>query len=198
MELKDFSAVNTSIEEGHYINGYDAIKVVKTGKMNEYDTDSYAVLSGLELHNGTIEVDMLSRLAPDAPDFARGFIGLAFRIDSAGFECFYIRPTNSIKTCDDPVRRSHGCQYFSYPGYTFEFFRKKGIAKYEREIDCGLDEWVHLKIDVEGETASFSLNNDRPILTVDKLFGGDKSGGIGLFVDIGTEGYFKDLVIDKR
>lgn len=49
---------------------------------------------------------MLSRLLPDNPDFARGFIGIAFRIneDNSQFESFYMRPMNG--RIDDPTRRS--------------------------------------------------------------------------------------------
>lgn len=38
-------------------------------------------------------------------DFARGFIGIAFRIDDedSTFESFYVRPTNG--RIDDPVRK---------------------------------------------------------------------------------------------
>ena len=38
---------------------------------------------------------MLSRLLKDAPDFARGFIGIAYCIneDDTKFESFYVRPT---------------------------------------------------------------------------------------------------------
>jgi hypothetical protein len=33
---------------------------------------------------------------------------------------------------------------------------------------------------------------------VDKMLGNHKSGGVGLYVDIGTVGYFKDLKVTKR
>ena len=35
----------------------------------------------LEFHNGAIEVEVASDLAPDAPSYARGFVGVSFRID---------------------------------------------------------------------------------------------------------------------
>jgi hypothetical protein len=48
-------------------------------------------------HDGTIEVDIASDLAPDAPAYARGFVGVSFRMDSAlRFENIYLRPTNGI------------------------------------------------------------------------------------------------------
>ena len=52
---------------------------------------------GVEFSNGTIEVKVLSRLLPSAPEMARGFIGVAFRIneDSSKFESIYVRPKNA-------------------------------------------------------------------------------------------------------
>jgi len=43
------------------------------------------------------------------------------------------------------------------------------------------------------------LNGDKqPVLTVDGLkHGPDFSGGIGLWVDIGTEGFFSGLTVEK-
>ena len=147
-----------------------------------------------------IEVEMLSRLLPDAPDFARGFIGIAFRIspDDSEFESFYIQPTNAMT--DDPVRRAHGCQYFSYPGYTFAYFREYGIGGFEAPMNCGLDEWVKLKAVIHDDTAAFYLNgSEAPVLAVSGLkHGANAAGSVGFFVDIGTEGYFNDLVISQE
>ena len=36
---------------------------------------------------------------------------------------------------------------------------------------------------------------DNPVLDVSDMKLGDSSGNIGIFVDIGTEGYFKDIEI---
>jgi len=38
----------------------------------------------MDFHDGTIEVDIASDMAPDAPSYARGFVGVSFRIDRAG------------------------------------------------------------------------------------------------------------------
>ena len=150
------------------IDNEKVLRVIKSGKINEYDENTYAKLVDSSFHNGIIEVKMLSRLLKEAPDFARGFIGIAYRIheDDTKFESFYVRPTNG-RQCDDPVRKQHGCQYFSYPTYTFAYFR------------------------------IFYLNDDlQPSLVVDQMIH-DKSmrGNIGFFVDIGTEAFFKDLKI---
>ena len=83
---------------------------------SEPDINTYIQIDGSDFHNGTIEVDVCAGLLPDAPDYSRGFIGIVFRAaeDGREFESFYIRPTNG-KGCTDPVRKAHGCQYFSFP-----------------------------------------------------------------------------------
>ena len=90
----------------------ETVRVWKVGSL-EPDINTYAGIEGSDFHNGTIEVDVCGRLLPDAPDYSRGFIGIVFRAaeDGREFESFYIRPTNG-KDCTDPVRKSHGCQYF--------------------------------------------------------------------------------------
>lgn len=54
-----------------------------------------------------------------APDFARGLIGIAFRInnDDLTFEFFYIKPISGQTT--DPFIKKHAVQYFSYPEFNF-------------------------------------------------------------------------------
>ena len=112
------------------------VRVVKNEKIEKWDENTYAKVNGVSFHNGVIEVKMLSRLLPDAPDYARGFIGIVYRANEADceFESFYIRPANG-RDCKEPMRKAHGCQYFSYPGYTFEYFREFGIGDYEAPVD---------------------------------------------------------------
>ena len=181
------------------IDGTPALRVTKAReRYGEFDADTFARLADAPaFHNGTIEVDMMSRLLSDAPDYARGFIGIVFRVDERDteFESYYIRPTNAMT--DDPVRRAHGCQYFSYPGYTFAYFRHHAIDGYEAPIASGLDEWVHLKAVIEDGRAAFYLNgSDEPTLTVDGLkHGPNARGAVGLYVDDGTEAFFRNLTV---
>lgn len=73
----------------------------------------------VDFKDGSIEVDVASDLASDAPAYARGFIGVSFRIDSqARFESIYLRPTNS--QADDQIRRNHpyNTQVFQISGLT--------------------------------------------------------------------------------
>ena len=162
------------------------------------DENTYAKISGVDFHNGTIEADVRGGLLPDAPDYARGFIGIVFRAgaDDSEFESFYIRPTNG-KGCDDPVRKAHGCQYFSYPGYTFSYFREFGITKYENSVDTiALNEWSRIKAVIEDDRGTFWVDGVE-VLTVNGFkHGPGARGSVGLYVDIGTDGLFKNLEIE--
>lgn len=177
------------------LDGEPAVRVVKNVRENEYGLRSCAVVPGCDFCNGVIEVDVRSRILPDAPDLARGFIGIAFRVPKSDgpFECFYLRPANG--RCDDPERRAHAVEYFSYPNYTFAYFRAKGITKYEASADIGLDEWIHVRIEVNG-TCGKLYTNGVNVLSVEDMKGReDACGSLALFVDIGTEGFFKNLKV---
>ena len=194
VNAENFQAIHTSVENA-LLDGETVLRVVKSEKVECFDEDTYARLLDFNFHNGTICVEMRSRLLPDAPEFARGFIGIVFRInrDNSEFESYYVRPTNGRHP--DPVRRAHGSQYFSYPGYTFSYFREHGISGYEAPCDIGLDEWITLKAVIQDATAAFYVNAmDAPVLVVEGLkHGTDARGGIGFYVDIGTEAFFRNL-----
>lgn len=179
------------------LNGEKVLRVEKHEKLDIFDENTYVLVNGAQFHNGTIEVKMLSRLLPDAPDFARGFIGIVFRVNENGseFESYYVRPTNGRHP--DPVRASHGSQYFSYPGYTFAYFREHGITGYEAPCDIGLDEWIDLKAVIHDENAEFYVNDmENPVLCVNGMkHGKGIKGGLGFYVDTGTEAFYKDLKV---
>lgn len=186
--------VSMSVEE---LQGKEVIKVIKSPNIEEVDQATFVKIKSTNFQNGTIEVSVLSRLLPDAPELARGFIGVAFRInkDNTKFENIYIRPTNA--RAHDQVRRNHSIQYFSFPDFPFMRTRKETPEKYESYADMALNEWIKLKIIVEASKALLYINDaTQPSLIVNDLkHGADSSGAIGLWVDIGTEGYFADLKI---
>lgn len=66
---ENFEAVHTFVEEVIF-DSRSALRVTKKDKINQYDENTYAKVKDLQFHNGTIEVKLLSRLLPDAPDFA--------------------------------------------------------------------------------------------------------------------------------
>ncbi len=189
--------VNMSITN---IDGKKAVRVSRDTATQGADMPTFVRLKNTDnFSNGTIEVTLLSRLLPTADAGARGFIGLAFRInkDNSKFESIYIRPTNG--RADDQLRRNHSTQYFSYPDYKFDRLRKEAEGKYESYADMGLNEWIKMKIVVKDAQAKLYLNNNpQPVLIVNDLkLGAVNSGAIGLFVDGGTDAFFRDIKVMK-
>lgn len=165
------------------------------------DEPHYARLLGLEdFENGTIEVEMYSQLkVPASYSGIAGFIGLYFRIqqDDSAFESIYVRP--KVGRSDNQLRRNHTVQYFSYPDYKFDTLRKIAPFRYEGSAPVALNEWFTMRIEVNGEAAELFINDlKHSSFIVDKMLGTSKKGFVGLYVDIGTIGYFRDLKVTKR
>jgi hypothetical protein len=182
------------------MEGKEVLKVVVDTTIKTFDEPTFVKIKDVNFKNGTIEVKLLSRILKNAPAFARGFIGLAFRIDenNSKFESIYIRPTNG--RVDDQIRRNHSIQYFSFPDYKFEHLRKESPEKYESYADMGLNEWITMRIEVQGLKAQLYLNNNKQpsLIVTDLKLGENQSGTIGLWVGNWTEGYFKDLRVSKK
>lgn len=193
-ETAHLTPVHTALEyckEG----GETILRVSKIEKLEQDDTNTFVRLDGVDFHNGVVEVDVCGKLLPDAPPHARGFIGIVFRVNDTNseFESFYIRPTNG-RACTDPIRRQHACQYFSFPGYTFSYFREFGMDGYEAPVDTiALGQWSHIRAEVYGNSAVFYVN-EQEVLRVNNLkHGAEARGAMGLYVDIGTDGFFRNL-----
>jgi hypothetical protein len=182
------------------LNNKKVVKVIKDSTVIPVDEPTFVKLKNVKLKNGVIEVKVLSRLLKNAPTTSRGFIGIAFRIDdtNTSFESIYIRPTNG--RADDQVRRNHAIQYYSFPNFKFDKLRKISPEMYESYADMGLNEWITMRIEVNNKQAKLFLNEKKqPSLVVNDLkLGENTEGGIGLWVDIGTEGFFKDLKVIKQ
>jgi hypothetical protein len=98
------------------------------------------------------------------------------------------------------LQRNHSIQYFSYPDFKFDRLRKESPGVYESYTDMEMNEWIQLRIEVKGKQARLFINDHKqPSLIVNDLkLRENASGGIGLWVDIGTEGFFTDLKIRKE
>ena len=196
LNKNNIEAVNVtmSIEK---LMGKEVVKVIKDSSVKQADEPTFVKIKGINFKNGTIEVKVLSRLLKDAPAFARGFIGIAFRINDSNtkFESIYIRPVNA--RVDDQVRRNHSIQYYSYPDYKFDRLRRESPEKYESYSDMEMNKWITMRIEVKDAQAKLFLDsNKQPSLIVNDLkHGADLSGGMGLWVETGTEGFFSDIIV---
>ncbi|GAB3221049.1 hypothetical protein J0A67_06575 [Algoriphagus aestuariicola] len=192
-------------------NGKKTLKIERDLKALPFDENRleetvderhYARLVDLEdFENGTIEVKMLSQIQDPSPyPPAAGFIGVYFRIkeDDSAFESIYLRP--KVGRVDNQFARNHAVQYFSYPDYKFQTLRDKFPAgSYEGSAPVALNEWITMRIEVNGETAEMFINDLKySSFIVAKMLGKNQQGSVGLYVDIATIGYFRDLKVTKR
>lgn len=186
---------NVSIAQTNH-NGRSAIRVV--ANPNAANASSYALLKDVIFRDGAIEVDLAGQPAAGAGEAARGFIGIAFRVQDDGrYEYIYLRPTNG--RAGDQVRRNHSTQYSSYPDFDFARSRKEAPEKYESYVDLQAGEWTKYKIEVEGRKARLYVHGtDQPCLIVDDLKLDPHEGGVALWVGPGTEGYFSNLKITAK
>lgn len=180
--------------------GKDALMAVKDSAIKGFDEPTFIRIGGADFKNGTIEVKVLSQLLPNAPEMARGFIGVAFRINDSNtkFESIYVRPVNA--RVEDQVRRNHSIQYFSYPDYKFDTLRKIAPERYESYTDMEMNKWITLRIEVRDARAKLFIDrNEQPSLVVNDLkHGSNNSGAVALWVEVGTKGYFSELKIVKQ
>lgn len=180
------------------LDGEKVLRVVKDKNIIEDDEATYAKFLDTDFHNGTIKLKVLSKLLLDAPEHARGFIGIAFRInkDDSLFESIYIRPANG--RCEIQLRRNRATQYFSFPDFKYMHSRETNPGEYESYVDIDLNQWIDFRVEVKDQKAKLFINDsESPVLIVnDMKMGSEARGAVGMFVDIGTDGYFKDIEID--
>ena len=68
---------------------------------------------------------------------------------------------------------------------------------YETYVDIALNEWIDMKIEVKEQQAKLYVNHaiNPSMIVTDLKLGANVTGGVGLWVDVGTEGFFKELKI---
>ena len=163
------------------------------------DEPTYVKVKNLDIQNGVFEVKMLSRIQTPSPfKGSQGFIGVAFRAneDNSAYESIYLRP--NVGRSDNQFARNHNEQYYAYPDYKFDRLRAESKGEFETYADIGLDEWITFRVEFKEKEAKLYLNDQEyASFIVNEMKGKTQSGSIALWVDIGTEGYFKDFKILK-
>lgn len=111
--LSDFRLSGVSLRQTTY-QGQSAIQMTMPSSAYQDPTKERltdrAFMSWLpvDFHDGTIEVDIAGDLAPDAPAYARGFVGVSFRIDSALRFAEYLSASNKQRCGRPDPPKSHG------------------------------------------------------------------------------------------
>ena len=157
--------------------------------------EQLAVIEGTDFGSGVIEAEVSGAPAPGAGEGARGFVGIAFRVqpDLKTYDAFYLRPTNG--RADDQVRRNHSVQYISHPDWTWYRMRQETPKKYESYVDLVPGAWTKIRIEVRGDHARlFVHGQEQPTLIVNDVKSGAKArGAIALWIDAGTLAHFRDV-----
>lgn len=130
--------------------------------------------------NGVIEVDIAGST----------FSGIGFRGDDAGavVEKVYFRPQNS-----GTARHANTVQYamLGRPQFGWRALRENFPGKYEAGADMSVNEWFHLRVDIQDSRASVYVNDAKqPVLVVDELLGDQSDGTIGVW---GWDSYFSNF-----
>jgi hypothetical protein len=159
--------------------------------------ETLAVVEGLEFGDGIIEAEIAGDVKPGAPEGARGFVGIAFRVqgDLKTYDAFYLRPTNG--RAQDQLRRNHSAQYISHPDWTWSRLRKETPGKYESYVDLVPGKWTKVRIEVRGAQARLFVHGQpqATLLVDDVKTGPDGTGSVALWIDVGTLAHFRNLKV---
>jgi hypothetical protein len=159
--------------------------------------ESLVVVEGVEFGDGVIEAEIAGVPSPGAPETARGFVGIAFRVqdDMRTFETIYLRPTNG--RAEDQERRNHAVQYASAPDWPFSRTRKETPSKYETYVDLVPNSWTKVKIEVRGAQARLYVHGqEQPTLIINDLkLGAQAKGAVALSAGVNSISHFRNLTI---
>jgi hypothetical protein len=170
---------------------------LREGAAGQAEPELLASIGALAFSNGVIEAEVAGAPAPGAFGGARGFVGIAFRLqgDEKTYDAFYLRPTNG--RAEDQERRNHATQYISHPDWTWSRLRRETPSKYEAYVDLVPDEWTRIKIEVRGGRALLYVHDhQQPTLIVnDVKSGADRNGAVALWIGPGTVAHFRNLTV---
>ena len=197
-KLQGKSGIRVVLAEEHLarlqaMDGAGRQRAAEAGEIPE----QLILIDDLEFGDGTIEVEVAGEPMSGVFEGARGFVGVAFRVqeDRLTYDAFYLRPTNG--RADDQVRRNHSAQYISHPDWTWFRFRKEFPEKYESYVDLAPGDWTRIRIEVRGEQARLFVHGAaQPTLIVNDLkTGAGKRGAIALWLTLGTSAHFRNLEV---
>jgi len=175
----------------------NAARLLESMRPGQLEPDQLAWIEGVDFSNGVIEAEVAGAPAPGSFEGARGFVGVAFRLqeDRKTYDAFYLRPTNG--RAEDQERRNHSVQYISHPEWPWFRLRKETPSKYEAYVDLVPGTWTKIKIEVRGERARLYVHdNEQPALIVNDLkSGASAKGAVALWLGAGTVGHFRNLTV---
>lgn len=158
--------------------------------------DRLVMLDTPAFGDGIIEAWISGAPMATASATARGFVGLAFRVQNeTKLEAIYLRPTNG--RAEDQLRRNHAVQYISHPDFPWERLRAEAPGKYETYVDLEPGRWTRVRIVVAGTHARLYVDSaEQPTLIVEDLkHGASAKGAVALWIGPGTEAHFSEVKV---
>lgn len=163
-------------------------------RLSKATGEGIAWIDGIDFSNGVITLDVRGENLKQ-----HSFVGIAFHgQDDESFDAVYLRPFQ-FPEADETLRR-RAIQYISLPQFTWRKLREMAPGAYENTIVPmpRPEDWINMKIVVEGDTVSTFINgSDAASLVVQKM-GGHKRGKIGLYVADTSGGDFANLSIVQK
>ena len=188
---------NVTVEPATH-EGKRGVRVAISDEARQLPVDQleeFVVIEGTDFTNGVIEAEIAGAPGAAAGEGARGFVGIAFRLqpDLKTYDAFYLRPTNG--RAEDQERRNHSAQYISHPAWPWNRLRQETPGRYEAYVDLVPDAWTPIRIEVRGNKARLYVNGQaQPTLIVNDVKTGEQGrGAIALWIDPGTVAYFRNL-----
>ena len=203
LESLDHLRLHNVIAEPATFEGKRGLRITATPEAarQEVEPPMLAWIEGLGFSNGIIEAEVAGAPASGAFAGARGFVGIAFRLQMDNktgketYDAFYLRPTNG--RAEDQERRNHTTQYISYPDWPWSRLRQETPSKYESYVDLEADRWTKIRIEVRGERARLYVHDQQqPALIVnDVKSGANRKGAVALWIGTGTVAHFRNLIV---
>ena len=160
-----------------------------------------AIVKELEFTNGTIECEVNGKTILNAPQYAKGFIGIGFRVQKEpggyNYECIYLRPLNSRS--QNQLTRNRTVQYSAEPEFPWHRLRSETPSQYESYVDVAPDKWTKIRIEVSGKTARLFVNqSEQPSLIVNDLKLGERKGAVAIWSEATTVALVRELVVESK
>ncbi len=152
------------------------------GEKSLFLKDGAAEAVGAAIENGVIEFDI-------ALENDRGFSGVAFRRAGPGeYEHFYLRPHQS----GQPDASQYTPVFNGVSAWQILYG-----PRYAAPLVYRFDEWMHVKLVVQGDKADIYLDSDKPVLHVAKLMR-HRQGGAVAINSFFAPAHFANLTIEER
>ncbi|HRH39933.1 MAG TPA: hypothetical protein PK760_16400, partial [Flavobacteriales bacterium] len=153
--------------------------------------EGLAWLKGVDFSDGVIEFDVRGVNVE-----GHSFVGIAFHAaNDSTFDAIYLRPFQFKKT--DATAHSHSIQYISLPKHTWRMLRAASPGVYEQAIDPPPDPngWVHMRVEVTGESISCFINFAKEPSLVVKKVTNLHTGRVGFYVADTSGGEFANITV---